>query len=177
MRPVHLVPAGAVLLALGAIAGAAQLVSATAPAAAHAATAAQQVAVTSAARACPPVPGGASGRVALIAAEPTAKASPGLAELAPLPLAGVELRTLNPISQTQPGLLSLLSIPAAQSVTKKTTVLQGWSVTASGTMAQAMEAEEATSTAWAASAAGNPDRTSGLSDPASRAASARSSST
>src|SRR5579862_5826482 len=144
MRPVHLVPAGVVLLALGGIAGAAQLTSTTAPAPAHAATVAQQVTVTSATRACPPAPDDGSGQVALIAAEPTAKASPGQAELAPLPLAGAELRTVNPISQTQPGLLSLLSIPAAQGATKKTTALQGWSVTASGTMAQAMEAEETT---------------------------------
>jgi hypothetical protein len=144
MRPVHLVPAAVVLLALGGIAGAAQLTSSAAPVAKNAATTPQQVAVISAARACPPVPGGGSGQVALIAAEPTAKASPGQAELAPLPLAGAELRTVNPISQTQPGLLSLLSIPAAQSATKKTTALQGWSVIASGTMAQAMEAEEAT---------------------------------
>ena len=56
------------------------------------------------------------------------------------------LRAAAPISQTEPSVLKMLTIPAAQSVTKNTgTVLQGWSVTATGAMARAMEAEEATS--------------------------------
>jgi hypothetical protein len=81
----------------------------------------------------------------------------GQAELAPLPLAGVQLRALSPISQTQPGLLSVLTTPAAQSTAKKTsTVLQGWSVTASGTMARALEAEEATSAGLASVRCGEP---------------------
>jgi Family of unknown function (DUF5719) len=74
-----------------------------------------------------------------------------------LPLAGAQLRTLNPISQTQPGLLSMLTTPAAQSTSKKaTTVLQGWSVTATGTMAQTMEAEETTSAGLASVRCGEP---------------------
>jgi hypothetical protein len=159
MRPVQLVPAAAVLVALGAIAGAAQLAGSAAPGPAHAATASQQVAVTSAARACPPVPGGGSGTVAFIAGSPAASPSgSGQAELAPLPLAGTAPAALSPIRATEPGALSLLTIPAAQSKQrpgkqspgqqsagkKAATVLQGWSVTASGTMAQALEAEEAT---------------------------------
>ena len=156
MRPVHLVPAGVVLLALGAIAGVAQFAAPAAPGPGQAAAAPQQVAVTSAARACPPVQGGGPGQVAFIAGSPGDSGS-GQAELAPLPLAGAQLRTLNPISPAEPGLLSMLTTPAAQSASKKaTTVLQGWSVTASGTMAQAMEAEEATGAGLASVRCGAP---------------------
>jgi Family of unknown function (DUF5719) len=159
MRPVYLVPAGAVLLALGGIAAGAQL---TAPATAspgpgHAAVAPQQVAVTSAARACPPVPGGGSGTVAFIAGSPAASSGAGQAQLAPMPLAGAQLRALNPISATQPGLLSVLTTPATQSTSKKaSTALQGWSVTATGTLAQAMEAEETTGAGLASVRCGEP---------------------
>ncbi len=166
MRPIHLVPAGVVLLALGGIAAGAQFAGPAAPAASaapgpgHAAMAPQQVAVTSAARACPPVQGGGSGQVAFIAGSPVASSSrpgEGQAELAPLPLAGAQLRTLNPISQTQPGLLSMLTTPPAQSTSKKAaTVLQGWSVTATGTMAQTMEAEETTGAGLASVRCGEP---------------------
>lgn len=164
MRPIHLVPAGVVLLALGGIAAGAQFAGPAAPAASaaagHAAMAPQQVAVTSAARACPPVQGGGSGQVAFIAGSPAASSSrpgEGQAELAQLPLAGAQLRTLNPISQTQPGVLSMLTTPPAQSTSKKaTTVLQGWSVTATGTMAQTMEAEETTGTGLASVRCGEP---------------------
>jgi Family of unknown function (DUF5719) len=160
VRPIHLVPAGVVLLALAGIAAAAQLAGPAAPAAigpGHAAMAPQQVAVTSATRACPPVQGGGSGQVAFIAGSPAASRGAGQAELAPLPLAGAQLRTLSPISQTQPGLLSMLTTPAAQSTSKKaTTVLQGWSVTATGTMAQTMEAEETTGAGLATVRCGEP---------------------
>ena len=166
MRPIRLVPAGVVLLALGGIAAGAQFAGPAGPAApaapgpGHAAMAPQQVAVTSAARACPPVQGGGSGQVAFIAGSPAASSSrpgEGQAELAPLPLAGAQLRTLNPINQTQPGVLSMLTTPPAQSTSKKaTTVLQGWSVTATGTMAQTMEAEETTGTGLASVRCGEP---------------------
>ena len=167
MRPIHLVPAGVVLLALGGIAAGAQFTGPAAPAApaasaaaGHAAMAPQQVAVTSAARACPPVQGGGSGQVAFIAGSPAASSSrpgEGQAELAPLPLAGAQLRTLNPISQTQPGVLSMLTTPPAQSTSKKATaVLQGWSVTATGAMAQTMEAEETTGSGLASVRCGEP---------------------
>ena len=163
MRPAKLVPAGAVLLAAGAIAVAAQLAGPSSPATGHPTATAQQAAVTSADRACPPVPGGGTGTVAFIAgpvaASPTGSVSTGSgqAELAALPLAGTVLQTAAPIRATEPGALKMLTIPAAQSVTKKAgTVLQGWSVTAAGTMAQAMEAEEATSAGVASVRCGEP---------------------
>ena len=153
--PVHLVPAGVVLLALGAIAGAAQLAAPAAPGPDQATVAPQQVAVTSAARACPPVQDGGPGQVAFIAATPSGGS--GQAELAPLPPAGTALRALSPITAAQPGVLSMLTIPAAQSAGQKATpVLQGWSVTASGAMARAMEAEEATSAGLASVRCGEP---------------------
>ena len=65
MRPVHLAPAGVVLLVLAAIGGVAQLDRPAASASPAATT--RQVAVTSVARACPPALGGGSGTVALIA--------------------------------------------------------------------------------------------------------------
>ena len=159
MRPVHLVPAGVVLLALAAVATAAQLAAPAAPGPGHAGVAPQRVAVTSAARACPPVQGGGPGRVAFIAGSPAASPSggPGQAELAPVPLAGAAVRALSPITAAQPGALSVLTTPAAQSTSKKaTTVLQGWSVTASGAMAQALEAEEATGTGLGSVRCGEP---------------------
>jgi hypothetical protein len=158
VRPIRLVPAGVVLLALGAIAGAAQLAGPAAPGGDHAAMAPQQVAVSSATRACPPVSGGGSGTVAFIAGSPAASPSgPGQAELAPLPLAGAALRTLSPVRATEAGTLSMLTTPAAQSASKKpATVLAGWSVTATGTMAQALEAEEATSAGLASVRCGEP---------------------
>jgi Family of unknown function (DUF5719) len=158
MRPVHLVPAGVVLLALGAIAGVAQVSAPAAPGPGHPAMAPQQVAVTSAVRACPPVPGGGPGMVAFLAGSPAASPSGlGQAEFTPLPLAGAALRARRPISQTEPGMLSMLTTPAAQSAGKKAApVLQGWSVTANGTMAQAMEAEEATSAGLASVRCGEP---------------------
>jgi hypothetical protein len=167
MRPAHLVPAGVVLVALGAIAAAAQL--ATPAPAGNAYVATRQVAVTAAARACPPVPGGGSGQVAFIAGSPAASAGPDTgtgtdtgpgvsqAQLTPLPLAGTQLRIPNPITATQPGLLSVLTTPATQSASKKTsTALQAWSVTATGTMAQTMEAEETTSAGLASVRCGEP---------------------
>src|ERR1700742_1666441 len=87
MRAVHLVPAGVVLVALGAIGGAAQLGhSAATPRPVSSPAAIRQVAVTAGARArpppppapgrrrpppppraCPPAPGGAAAPVALLA--------------------------------------------------------------------------------------------------------------
>src|SRR5271165_815667 len=159
MRLVHLVPAGAVLAALGVIAGAAQLVRPAAPGPDSAAAAVtRQVAVTSAARACPPVQGNGSGPVALIAgaAGATSAAGPatagigGQVELTALPPVGVPLRATGPVRTQGPGVLSLLTVPAGSSTTKKgASVAEGWSVSASGTMAQAMEAEVAQSSGMA----------------------------
>jgi hypothetical protein len=167
MRPVHLIPAAAVLLALGVIAAVAQFGPPAATAPSRAVTAPGQAVVASAARACPPVPGGGSGTVAFIAGPPssssgsasTAKQASGAgqAELAPLPLAGAALRVASPISQEVPGVLQMLTIPAAQGAGQKNTqVLQGWSVTANGSMAQAMEAEVAQSPGLATVRCGEP---------------------
>jgi hypothetical protein len=145
-------PAAVVLLALGVIAGIAQLARPAATSTSQVSPASRPEAVTSAVRACPPAQGGGSARVALIAGGPGPSGSPssasavgpGQVELAPLPLVGVQVRTVNPISQDDPGALALLTIPAASSASKKgTTVSEGWSVTGSGVMAPAMEAEEA----------------------------------
>jgi hypothetical protein len=159
------VPAGVVLLALCVIAGVAQLARPTATSTNQVTAASRHVAVTSAVRACPPAEGGGPGRVALIAGSPGSAGSPspaaapgsGEVELAPLPLAGVQLRTVSPISQADPGVLSLLTVPAASSVSKKgTTVSEGWSVTGTGVMAPAMEAEETESSGLSSVRCGEP---------------------
>jgi Family of unknown function (DUF5719) len=144
VRSVRLVPAAVVLLALGVIAAAPQFGRPAATAPSDAIMPPHQTPVTSAARACPPVPGGGSRTVAFIAGPSPASSGPapgpGQAEL--MPLAGADLRAAGPISQQVPGALQLLTVPAAQSAGHNSTqVLQGWSVTASGSMALAMEAE------------------------------------
>ena len=165
MRPARFVPAGVVLLALCVIAGVAQLVKPAPVTSSQFSAAARQAAVSSAVRACPPAQGGGSATVALIGGSsgslgspsPATAAGPGEAELAPLPLAGVQLHALSPISQTDPGALSLLAVPAASSVSKKgTTVAEGWSVTGTGAMAPAMEAEETESSGLSSVRCGEP---------------------
>jgi Family of unknown function (DUF5719) len=160
MRPVHLVPAGVVLLALGAIGGAAQFDRPAPAPPSRAVMLPRQTAVTSAARACPPVQGGGSGTVAFVAGPPSSSSGSaegsGQTELAPLPLAGVQLRAASPISQVAPGVLQMFTIPAAQSASKNTQVLQGWSVVANGPMAKAMEAEEAQSSGLSSIRCGEP---------------------
>jgi Family of unknown function (DUF5719) len=170
MRPVHLVPAGVVLLVLAAIGSVAQL-DHPAASASPAATTTRQLAVTSVTRACPPALGGGSGTVALIAgpagsAKPAASASaaapasaavPGQAELTPLPPAGLQLRPASPLAAKGPGALSLLTVPAAASATRKgPSAPTGWSVTAVGPMAQAMEAEVAENSGLATVRCGEP---------------------
>jgi hypothetical protein len=151
MRPAHFVPAGVVVLALGVISGVAQLDKPAPATTSQVSASSRQAAVSSAVRACPPAQGGGSGEVALIAGSPGSSGSsspstatgPGQVELAPLPLAGVQLHAVSPISQTDPGALSLLTVPAASSLSKKgMTVAEGWSVSGTGAMAPAMEAEE-----------------------------------
>ncbi len=174
MRLVRLVPAGVVLLALGAVAGVAQLAHPAAPGPDSAATVTRPVAVTSAARACPPAQGDGSSPVTLIAGA-TGVTRPatagrgaqrgqggqggqeGQVELTALPPAGVPLRTLGPVLAQSPGVLSLLTVPAGSSSSKKgTSVAVGWSVSASGAMAQAMEAEVAQSSGLASVRCGEP---------------------
>ena len=170
MRLIHLVPAGAVLLALGVIAGAAHVVRPAAPGPDSATAVARQVAVTSADRACPPAQGSGSGPVALIAGAagatsagstgaggPATEGIGGQVELSALPPAGVPLRATVPVRAQGPGMLSLLTIPAGASTSKKgASVAEGWSVSASGTMAQAMEAEVAQSSGMASVRCGEP---------------------
>jgi len=165
VRLAHLVPAAVVVLALGVIAAVAQSVR-PAPATTNQVSAAShQVAITSAVRACPPAQGDGSAKVALIsgslgsAGSPSSASAlgPGQVELAPLPLAGAQLRAVSPISQADPDALSLLTLPAASSLIKKgTTVSEGWSVTGSGAMAPAMEAEEAESSGLSSVRCGEP---------------------
>ena len=152
-------PAGAVLVALGVIAGAAQLVHPAVPGPDSTAAVTRQVAVTSAARACPPAQGSGSGPVALIAGATGAAgpATAGLVELTALPPAGVPVRATGPVRAPGPGVLSLLTVPAGSSTSKKgISVAEGWSVSASGTMAQAMEAEVAQSSGMASVRCGEP---------------------
>jgi hypothetical protein len=160
MRAIHLVPAGVVLLALGAIGAAASLDRPTASPNPAAVT--RQATVIAAARACPPTLGGGSGTVVLIAG-PAGSGGSGQAELASLPPAGVQLQPAGPITAKGPGVLSLLTVPAASTAASNgsngsngTSEPTGWSVTASGTMAQAMEAEVAQSSGLASLRCGQP---------------------
>jgi hypothetical protein len=165
MRALHLVAAAVVLLALGAIGAVASLDHPTASPNPAAVT--RQAAVTAAARACPPTLGGGTGTVALIAGpagsgRSSGSGGPGQAELASLPPAGGQLQPAGAISAKSPGALELLDVPAASSATSKTKGTKttpeptGWSVTASGTMAQAMEAEVAQSSGLASLRCGEP---------------------
>jgi Family of unknown function (DUF5719) len=168
VRAVHLVPVGVVVLVAAAIGGAAQLDHPAAGAKPVAAVT-RQVTVTSVARACPPTLNGGSGTVALLAnptnpTSPAASAAPtasgaasGQAELTPLPPAGLPLRPAGAVSATRPGALTLLTVPAAVSTAKKgAAAATGWSVSAAGPMAQALEAEVAESPGLATVRCGEP---------------------
>src|SRR6185437_6230624 len=163
MRAIHLVPAAAVLVALAAIGGVAQFDHPAAPRPAASATVTRQVAVTSAARACPPAPGGGSAPVTLLGGRAGAAGAPGQGsqgdhiDLTALPPAGQTLRPASPVRAQSPGAVSLLTLPAGTTTGKKAgPVAQGWSVTGNGMMAQSMEAELADSTGMAAVRCGAP---------------------
>src|SRR5690242_14015917 len=163
MRASHLVPAAAVLVALAAIGGVAQLDHPAAPRPAASATVIRQVAVTSAARACPPAPGGGSAPVTLLGGRAGATGTPGQGsqgdhiDLTALPPAGQTLKGASPVRAQSPGAVSLLTLPAGTTTGKKGgPVAQGWSVTGNGSMAQSMEAELADSTGMAAVRCGAP---------------------
>ncbi len=157
MRAVQLVPAGVVVVALAAIGGVAQLDHPAAPKAA--ATVAQQVAVTSAARACPPAPGSGSAPVALLGGR-AGDGAPGPGDhidLTALPPAGLTLKGASPVRAQSPGAVSVLTLPAGTVTGKKSgPVAQGWSVTGNGSMARAMEAELADTTGMASVRCGAP---------------------
>ena len=139
---------------------------ATGPASSPAAT--RQVPVTSAARACPPAPGGGAAPVALLAggssaAGPAAGSSTAgsstaghgptdQVELTALPPVGLPVRAAGPVRAQSPGALALLTLPAAKATGKQaagqqatgqqaTQPVQGWSVAGGGAMAQGLEAE------------------------------------
>jgi Family of unknown function (DUF5719) len=165
MRAVHLVPAAAVLVALGAIGGVAQLGHPAAaqrpatlgPASSPAVT--RQVPVTSAARACPPAPGGGAAPVALLAGGSSAggHAPTDQVELTALPPVGLPVHAAGPVRAQSPGALALLTLPAAKATGQQATgqqatsqqatgqqatqPVQGWSVAGGGAMAQGLEAE------------------------------------
>src|SRR6266568_1506519 len=134
MRAVHLVPAAAVLVALGAIGGVAQLGHPATVGPASSAAAIRQVPVTSAARACPPVPGGGAAPVALLAGGSGAGGSSpagsntaghgptgqrGQVELTALPPVGLPVRAAGPVRAQSPGALALLTLPAAKAAGKQ----------------------------------------------------------
>jgi hypothetical protein len=149
MRAIRLVPAGLVLVALGAIGGVAQLGhSAAAPAPASSPAVTRQAPVTAAARACPPAPGGGAAPVALLAggASATGTGQRGQVEFTALPPAGLPVRAAKgsgPVRAQSPGAFWMQTLPAVAAAGKKkdTPAAQGWSVAGSGTMAQGMEAE------------------------------------
>jgi hypothetical protein len=82
--------------------------------------------------------------------------------LTSLPPVGVQLQPAAAIRAKGPGVLSLLTVPTGSSAASKakgskpTSVPTGWSVTATGTMAQAMEAEVASSAGLASLRCGGP---------------------
>jgi hypothetical protein len=120
----------------------------------------RQVAVTSAARACPPAPGSGLAPVTLLGGRAGGAGTPGQGshiELTALPPAGQTLRPASPIRAQSPGVVSLLTLPAGTVTGKKAgPVAQGWSVTGNGSMAQSMEAELADSTGMATVRCGAP---------------------
>jgi hypothetical protein len=155
-----------VLVALGAIGAAAQL-NHPAASTGSTVTAARQVPVTSAVRACPPAMTGTGTITAYAGATSTTSATgttgatstakSGQADLTSLPVAGVALHPVAPVTDDTPGTLSLLTVPAASSLAKKSTqVPTGWSVSASGSMAPAIEAEVAQSSGLATVRCGGP---------------------
>src|SRR2546429_328579 len=130
MRAVHLVPAGVVLVALGAIGGVAQLGHPAAaqrpgtPGQVSSPAAIRQVPVTAAARACPPAPGGAAAPVALLAGGAAAAGGAGATgkgqvELTALPPAGVPVHAAAAVRAQSPGALSLLTLPTAKAAGKQ----------------------------------------------------------
>src|SRR5690242_15387145 len=150
MRASHLIPAGVVLVALGAIGGAAQLGHpAATPRPVSSPAAIRQVPVTAAARACPPAPGGAAAPVALLAGGAAAGGAgasgqgQGQVELTALPPTGVPVHAAAAVRAQSPGALSVLTLPAAKTTGKQATTqpAQGWSVAGGGAMAQGLEAE------------------------------------
>src|SRR5690348_12582969 len=176
MRAVHLVPAAAVLVALGAIGGVAQLghpATAQRPATlgpASSPAAFRQVPVTSAARACPPAPGGGAAPVALLAGASSAGASSAgssaaghaptdQVELTALPPVGLPVRAAGPVRAQSPGALALLTLPAAKATGQQATSQQG---TSQQTTGQQITGQQATQPVQGWSVAGGGAMAQGL---------------
>jgi Family of unknown function (DUF5719) len=147
MNPARFAPAAVVLVALGVIGGVVAAVKPTSPPAAVLAT--KQVAITAAIRACPPGTDGSQDRLAVFA---SSTASGGAAALSPLTQAGLRAVAAATPSVNTPRSLSLLPVPVTGSVSKQ----QGWSVTATGAMAQGVTAEIAESNGMSTVSCGGP---------------------
>jgi hypothetical protein len=144
---VRFASAAAVLVALGAIGGVVAVVKPTSPPQAVLAT--KQVAIAAAVRACPPGTDGSQDRLAVFA---SSAGSGGAATLSPLTQAGVRPASAATPSVTTPRSLSLLPVPVTGSVSRQ----QGWSVTATGAMAQGVTAEIAQSNGMSTVSCGGP---------------------
>ena len=150
-------PVLVVLAALAAIAGALTLVNGSRPVTptvqgkgeSSAAKLIRQVAISTAIRACPPGTDGGQDRVVLYA---SSSGSGGSAALGPLPQNGVKVAVTHPSTATAEGQLSLLNVPATGDTARQ----QGSSVTATGAMAQGVEAEVANSSGMASVRCGEP---------------------
>lgn len=156
----RLMPAAMVLLALAVIGGAAAIIKAaptTAPSASAAApktgssaiALTRQAAITTAIRACPPGTSASQDRVALFE---SSAGSGGEAALTPVPQPGMKITGAQPATMTNPGILSVLPVPATATASKQ----QGWSIAAAGTMAQGVEAEVADGSGLASVRCGEP---------------------
>lgn len=153
-------PVLVVLVALAAIAGALTMVKgsqAVTPTAQgkgenSAAKLIRQVAISTAIRACPPGTDGSQDRVVLYASSSGSGGSGGSAALGPLPQNGVKVAVTHPSTATAEGQLSVLNVPATADTARQ----QGSSVTATGAMAQGVEAEVANSSGMASVRCGEP---------------------
>jgi hypothetical protein len=131
-------PAAVVLVAAGAIAAVTVAVKPAPPAAAMLATQ-QVVPISAAISACPPGTDSGQDRISLFATP--SLSSSGSAVVSPITQAGGQNVAARAGDQPVPGTPSLLSVPAAGSASKQ----QGWSVAATGAMAQGTAAEVADS--------------------------------
>jgi Family of unknown function (DUF5719) len=139
VSPLRFLPAAVVLVVVGAI-GAVAVAVKPAPAV-TAALVTRQVPISSAINACPPGTNGGQDRISLFAASSGSGSGSGSVTVSPLLQAGEQSVPARTGGAPSPGTLSLLSVPATSTASKQ----QGWSVGATGAMAQGMAAEIADS--------------------------------
>jgi hypothetical protein len=139
------VPAAVVVVALGAIGGAAAGIKPARPATTALVT--RQVPVTAAVRGCPAGSDGGQDRLAVYASGTSAT---GAATVSPLWQSQARAATV--ATARSPGALTLLPVPATAAASKQ----QAWTVTASGAMASGVEAEVADSAGLASVSCGAP---------------------